>query len=226
MITDKVLREKMKFFLTFVGFGYDPRKETARQGRWNCALALSNAESRLIDSGAIVAHWEIDPDITSHDWEDSSEPERHTYLLYMESSKTGEVLASLGGIDFGDGDPFGNSDKHSNALRRLYPAELAVEIIQNEDSKDTVMHEVHSCACAIDLLSNTSDLESIASKALVLDHTELSTVLVALRLYQSLGYSDPTELNQDIYDIATDGGSIKRWLTNAQIDELCQRINQ
>lgn len=52
------------------------------------------------------------------------------------------------------------------------------------------------------------------------NHRELSTVLAALRKYQSL----PLFSTDPVFDIATDGGTIEP-MSDEEIDELCERIN-
>ena len=54
MITSKIDREKMRFFLTYAGTSYQPGKETKRRGRWNGAALLTDAEIRMLDSGALI----------------------------------------------------------------------------------------------------------------------------------------------------------------------------
>lgn len=57
-----------------------------------------------------------------------------------------------------------------------------------------------------------------------LSREELATVLAALRHYQSCGYGDPAEREDEIHEIATDGGDLTS-LDEADIDELCARLN-
>jgi len=97
-----------QFFYDHAGFSYDPTKETAEQGHQKCAreLATAYAELYAVTTDAYVS-WEIDPEITSHDWEPDSEPERPT--LYAALIVNGEIVGSLGGIDVKDcnsGDPY------------------------------------------------------------------------------------------------------------------------
>lgn len=66
------------------------------------------------------------------------------------------------------------------------------------------------------------DLES--STLAALSREELATVLAALRHYQSCGYGDPMEREEDIHEIATSGGDLTS-LDDAGIDELCERLN-
>lgn len=58
-----------------------------------------------------------------------------------------------------------------------------------------------------------------------LDHAELSTVLAALRFYQSRGLGEPANRPGDIHEIATDGGTVMASLDDEGIDSLCERLN-
>lgn len=58
-----------------------------------------------------------------------------------------------------------------------------------------------------------------------LDHSELSTVLAALRFYQSRGLGEPANRPGDIHEIATDGGTVMASLDDEGIDSLCERLN-
>ena len=51
----------------------------------------------------------------------------------------------------------------------------------------------------------------------------MSTILAALRFYQSKGLGDPDNRPLDIHDIATDGDCIS--LDEHGIDDLCEAIN-
>lgn len=58
-----------------------------------------------------------------------------------------------------------------------------------------------------------------------LDHAELSTVLAALRFYQSRGLGEPANRPGDIHEIATGGGTVMASLDDDGIDSLCERLN-
>ena len=93
-----------QFFWDHAGYSHDPKKESRWQGRIKCAKELAAAWTEFLNEDACVT-WEIDPDITSHDWEDSSKPERPTLIATLYCGK--EIVGSLGGIDIpGSGDPY------------------------------------------------------------------------------------------------------------------------
>jgi len=97
-----------QFFHDHTGFSYIPARETPEQGCERNAVELAAAYSELyaVSTDAYVS-WEIDPDITSHDWEDPSEPERPTLIATLFYGEN--VVGSLGGIDVKDcntGDPY------------------------------------------------------------------------------------------------------------------------
>lgn len=103
-----MLTSTEQFFYDHAGFNYNPTKESAEQGRRKCAseLAAAYAELYAVTTDAYVS-WEIDPEITSHDWESDSEPERPTLCATLHFE--GKIVGSLGGIDVKDcnsGDPY------------------------------------------------------------------------------------------------------------------------
>lgn len=87
-----------QFFYDHAGFSYIPARETAEDGRERNAVELAAAYSELyaVSTDAYVS-WEIDPEITSHGWEDSNEPERPTLIATLVYGEN--VVGSLGGID-------------------------------------------------------------------------------------------------------------------------------
>lgn len=109
----------VEFFYEHAGYGYDPKKETEEQGKRRNAESLAAAERRASDEG-LSFEWSVDPHIDSSDFEDSGESWQLWDCLCR--SESGEVLASLGGIDFGrDGEPW------NDPYRRVVEAELAQE---------------------------------------------------------------------------------------------------
>lgn len=58
-----------------------------------------------------------------------------------------------------------------------------------------------------------------------MDHAEVSTVLAALRFYQSLNMGEPDSRPGWVHEIATDGGTVMASLDSDGISELCERIN-
>ena len=112
---------RVRFFFSNAGYSYDPKTETPLQGRWKCAHALADAEYEAWGKGYSF-HWEVDSDITSADWRDDCEP----YATWWCACRNpdGEIVATLGGVDFGpDGEPWGND------YARVVEAELAFEAI-------------------------------------------------------------------------------------------------
>jgi hypothetical protein len=110
------------FFYEHAGYSYDPANETPEQGRRRGAeeLARASLEGFARHWSAV---WEIDPDITSRDW-DTDSPEHETWVCYV-YDEHGEPIGSLGGVDFGpDGDPTGDP------YARVVEAELAAEHLQ------------------------------------------------------------------------------------------------
>ncbi len=109
-----------QFFLRHAGFSYDPKTETADAGRRRCARDLANAEKR--GYAGVSFAWLIDPDTDSSEWCD--EPPAYDQWVCVCRDPNGNVLASLGGIDFGrDGSPY------SDPYRRVVEAELAQEAL-------------------------------------------------------------------------------------------------
>ncbi|MCR4302123.1 MAG: hypothetical protein NUV51_10970 [Sulfuricaulis sp.] len=125
-----------QFFLKHAGYSYSPETESPMQGRIRVARALAKAERKARDMG-ISFQWEMD-DYLSSEWIDANKDGGrncdpwHTWYCCarppIEDADTygaGEVLASLGGIDFGrDGEPWGDP------YRRVVEAELAIEALQ------------------------------------------------------------------------------------------------
>ncbi len=120
-MTPHTLTAAEKFFFDHAGYSYDPVTETPEQGRIRCARNLAAAEALAREAGVSFA-WEVDQDIDSSDFDDSTDPwALWTCVAY---DCTGAVAASLGGVDFGrDGTP------HGDDYRRVVEAELADECI-------------------------------------------------------------------------------------------------
>ena len=111
-----------EFFYENAGVSYDPRKETEEQGRRRGAKSLAKAE-KLAHERGYSFHWEQD-DITSAEFSDDPNPWAIWRCLVRDES--GEVVGSLGGVDFGrDGEPWGDN------YRRVVEAELAYEHIDD-----------------------------------------------------------------------------------------------
>lgn len=111
------------FFYKHAGYSYGP-DETPETGRRRCAETLERAAFEAM-ARRWSAEWEIDPDITSRDWDDES-PERETWVCYV-YDETGEIIGSLGGVDFGeDGDP---SDPYGVVVETEIAADALRELV-------------------------------------------------------------------------------------------------
>lgn len=115
------------FFFDHAGSSYFPARETLLEGRMKGAKDLAAAEREYREEPAQIV-WEIDTNITSHDWEDKEEPERWTYLAILYYN--GEVVASLGGIDLAE-------DPDDNPYKRVICAELWQEFNLQRESMIT-----------------------------------------------------------------------------------------
>jgi hypothetical protein len=130
-----------QFFLKHAGHSHNPATESPMQGRVRCARQLAVVERKARDAG-ISFEWGPDS-YPSSEWiaddEDGGKnrdpwgtwycsaigPRDEEYSL-NDSRGQGEVLANLGGIDFGrDGEPWGDP------YRRVVEAELALEALDN-----------------------------------------------------------------------------------------------
>lgn len=110
----------VQFFYANAGFSYDPKTETKAQDKMRCARLLANAEKQAARLGW-SARWEIDLDMTSGDFDDST---NHALWLCVLYNDQGGYINSLGGVDFGNGgEPWGNP------YRRVIEAELASEYV-------------------------------------------------------------------------------------------------
>ena len=120
------------FFLKHAGYSYDPKAETASQGRIRCAQSLARAEFTARELGYSF-EWSVD-DTDSSEWSDET-PAWAQWVCVMRD-QNGKIESSLGGVDFGrDGDPWGNP------YRRVVEAELALEI---DTDTDDVLQEQNS----------------------------------------------------------------------------------
>lgn len=113
-------KSPLDFFLEHAGFSYDPKTETESVGKLRGAIALVDAE-RLASEAGYFFHWENDPGIDSSDFSDE-QPAWRLWICQC-CNPQGEIVESLGGIDFGrDGEPWGNP------YRRVVEAELALQL--------------------------------------------------------------------------------------------------
>jgi hypothetical protein len=120
-----------QFFLKHAGYSYDPKTETAQQGRRRCARLLAKAEKYGEDEG-FSFQWDIDPHTTSADWiqagRDGGKGCRpwSTWVCGVRNGE-GVLVGSLSGIDFGrNGEPWGDP------YRRVVEAELILEEMPRE----------------------------------------------------------------------------------------------
>jgi hypothetical protein len=108
-----------EFFFEHAGYGYNPDTESPFAGRVSCATDLARAEYLAWDQG-YTFHWSVDPYTYSSDWSDEL-PAYQVWDCIMRSG-SGNVVSSLGGIDFGpDGTPW------DGYYKRVIEAELAME---------------------------------------------------------------------------------------------------
>lgn len=128
-----------QFFLKHAGYSHNPATELPMQGRVRCARQLAAAERKARDTGLYFT-WNP-TDYLSSEWIADNEDggkncnpwstwdcmcHAPTIETAGADNEPGEVLASLGGIDFGrDGEPWGNP------YRRVVEAELALEALDN-----------------------------------------------------------------------------------------------
>ena len=109
------------FFLKHAGVSYNPATatETEQQGRIRGARALAKAERQARQMGYSY-QWSTDRFSDSSEWSVESPAWDQWVCVLFDSD--GNMLDSLGGIDFGrDGEPWGSP------YRRVVEAELALE---------------------------------------------------------------------------------------------------
>lgn len=119
------LRQAAAFFFEHAGYSYDPKTETAEQGRKRCAVEMARAERDARKRG-IDFTWEYDSDgcVGCDCGSDScacatGEPHRvETCYAIIETESIGECVASLSGICEASGD-----------YKRVIEAELASEAL-------------------------------------------------------------------------------------------------
>lgn len=128
----KTLTPNELFFFEQAGYSYDPKKETAEQGRIRCAKELAQAEEYAANLNWRV-EWQDDWDIGNHRdcyGEDSaySDREPSTCECARLFDDDDNVLAALGCIDDAD-----------RAYRRVIEAELAAEALVHYDREIEVL---------------------------------------------------------------------------------------
>lgn len=129
----KILREATAFFHANAGYGYDPKTETAEQGRKRCAVSLARAE-RDARSAGITFEWGYDPDgCIGCDCGQSdckcSTGEDHEVLDCVARDRDGVIVASLGAIC-----------EPSREYRRVVEAELAQEALSFDYGMKSIAH--------------------------------------------------------------------------------------
>lgn len=130
-----------QFFYENAGWSYDPKTETSEQGRQRCAKLLAQAEAWAKSNG-VSYEWSKD-DITNKDALApgifpiaASEPGPEYRLDQVLCYHHGEIIGSLGGIDFGYGVHRSQSD-----YKRVVEAELVIDAYLEAV-------ETNRCACA------------------------------------------------------------------------------
>ena len=108
-----------EFFLEHAGYGWYPEWETPEHGQRRNAQRLAIAERRASDAGIAFA-WERDG-FDSSEWTDERDPPTATWQCTVFDSN-GHSIDCMGGIDFGDGEPWGAP------YRRVVEAQMAMEI--------------------------------------------------------------------------------------------------
>jgi hypothetical protein len=121
----KALTADQLFFYEHAGYSYDPKTQTAEQGRINCAKSLADAEATGKRLGyEFEWDWDADPDLS---WMDEQERQQEHEVLccrIVDPENRRYSLASLCGIT----DP-------DSGYRRVVEAELAQEAIAELDKE-------------------------------------------------------------------------------------------
>lgn len=114
------MNQAEQFFFDNGGYSYDPKTETAEQGKLHCAERMAKAELEGRNAG-LSFQWRQD-DRDSSEW--SEEKPSWAQYVCVCFGPDGAMLDSLSGVDFGrDGTP------ESNPYRRVVEAELASEAL-------------------------------------------------------------------------------------------------
>lgn len=115
-----------EFFYLKAGWSYDPHKQTQDEGRQECARALAMAERWAGETG-IEYRWSVDQDAMATEGLDGG-------VLWecVAIDDDYEQVASLGGIGFDSGEPWGDD------YRRVIEAELALEAMGMERAASMV----------------------------------------------------------------------------------------
>ena len=123
------MTEQEQFFYEHAGYGYDPKIETAEQGRKRCAVSLAKVEANAKALG-VRYRWQQDPDIDSRDFSD----EKPYYKLYeCIATLNGKCVGSLCGIDFGRGKRPGD-DPYKRVVEAEIVWDLWHESVESHDA--------------------------------------------------------------------------------------------
>ena len=112
------MNRDQQFFYDNAGFGYDPKTETAEQGREKCAIALAAAEEQARNTEGWYFEWTPDWDIDDSWMTPAEKRKPHNWEVCQLLDSNDHVLASLSGIV-----------DASTAYRRVVEAELASEVV-------------------------------------------------------------------------------------------------
>ena len=112
--------DPVAFFLQHAGYSYST-EVTREADQLACARQLAQAEREGAEAG-LYFHWSVDRDMDSSEFDDSPNPWQLWVCLCFNDE--GEVVASLGGIDFGP-----DKEPKDDPYRRVVQAELALEAL-------------------------------------------------------------------------------------------------
>ena len=116
------------FFYEHAGYSFDPKRETALEGRMQRAIELATAEREGKTRGLRYV-WDVDPESDSSDFSD----ERPAWCSYrcavIQADDEDNFLATLCGIDFGREHSAGDEPPRDHPYRRVVNAELASQAI-------------------------------------------------------------------------------------------------
>lgn len=111
------------FFYLHAGYSYDPKTETAEEGRVRCARDLAAAETRLKDGPYFTT---VEDDDLPWDGDEPYDGPIYVVTLYRYAAYHGddEIIGSLGGVD---------CESVDDPYIRVVAAELALEHIPADD---------------------------------------------------------------------------------------------